>query len=163
MKRVFLVLCIVWFAFIINNTCQSGTKSNNISYKISTNILKSKDIIKNNKEYNDNIKNDILKNLNYFTRKFAHGFEFGVLAILLYLFFNTLSVIYREKIIYTLFLVLLAAVTDEFIQLFITLRTSSVKDVLIDFFGGIIGVIIISFTIKIINKNNQEFIIGKNR
>ena len=42
-------------------------------------------------------------------------------------------------VIYSLFIILLIATIDEFFQLFIQDRTSSVKDVLIDFTGGIIG------------------------
>lgn len=50
---------------------------------------------------------------------------------------------------------LLYAVMDEYRQLYIPGRTSSVRDIVIDFIGGIVGVIISQFIIgfkKIISK-----------
>lgn len=84
---------------------------------------------------------------NFIIRKGAHFTEFCILGILSS---NMLLSIDKRKIKsflgYNFFLVLSVAVTDEFIQSF-TGRTSSVRDVLLDFCGafvGILAVIIIS-------------------
>lgn len=80
-----------------------------------------------------NQQNDII-------RKYAHAFEFFILAIL---FANALFAFGfkgKKAIIYILFGVLFYACTDEYHQLYVKGRNSSVNDVLIDFCGGIIGI-----------------------
>lgn len=72
-------------------------------------------------------------------RKYAHAFEFFILAIL---FANVLFAFnFRGKkaIIYVLFAVLFYACTDEYHQMYVPGRNSSIKDVFIDFAGGIFG------------------------
>lgn len=157
MRKIVFFICIGWILFIVYNTSQTGVESHNRSNQIVDKVINFKSTAKvrniNNEIEKDNVnKNDkeIIKKLNYFVRKFAHTFEFAVLAILFYLLFNTFELKSIEKTIYTLFIVLLCAVIDEFIQLYVPLRGSSVKDVLIDFFGGILGLIITKFILLVI-------------
>ena len=65
-----------------------------------------------------------------------------MLAILISFALESFNIKNREVIIYTLFFVLLYAVIDEFRQIYIPGRNSNVKDIVIDFIGGIGGVII---------------------
>ena len=62
-----------------------------------------------------------------------------MLAVLLLLMFRSFNVSLWNQGIYSLFLVLLCAVLDEYFQSFV-FRTSSVSDVVLDFCGGLIGV-----------------------
>lgn len=69
------------------------------------------------------------------------------------------GVIGKDVIIYTLFVVLLYAVGDEFHQLYVEGRTGRVEDIIIDFIGGSIGVSLyysIYYFIKKNNKNNYK-------
>lgn len=161
MKKIFIILCIFWMGFIAYNTSQTGEASNNTSVSITEGIInKTQAVINNNVNNNDNssiIRNDddFIKKLNIYIRKFAHGFEFLVLALLIFLTLKSFNIKSRECIIYTLFIVLLYAVIDEYRQLYIPGRTSSVRDIVIDFIGGTVGVIISQFIIvliKIISK-----------
>ncbi len=77
--------------------------------------------------------------LSYFVRKVAHFTEYFILGVLLFLTFRVFNVSLQNQGIYSLFLVLLCAVLDEYLQLFVS-RTSSVSDVVLDFCGGLIGV-----------------------
>ena len=73
--------------------------------------------------------------INYIVRKGAHLTEFCLLGL------SVMSVVLtvgRKYFGYGLFSVLFVAVIDEYIQSFFD-RTSSVKDVLIDFTGAMIG------------------------
>lgn len=79
------------------------------------------------------------KNLSYFVRKAAHFTEYFMLAVLLLLMFRSFNVSLWNQGIYSLFVVLLCAVLDEYFQSFV-FRTSSVGDVMLDFCGGLIGV-----------------------
>ena len=164
MKKIFIILCIFWMGFIAYNTSQTGESSNNRSVSITEGIInKTQSVINNNVNNNDNssiIRNDdyFIKKLNKYIRKFAHGFEFLVLSLIIFSTLKSFNLKNRECIIYTLFIVLLYAVIDEYRQLYIPGRTSSVRDVVIDFIGGIVGVIILQFIIsfkKIIYKINM--------
>ena len=75
-------------------------------------------------------------------RKMAHFTEFAVLAVLSVCLLWQLCGTWRTHALgYVLFGTLLAAVSDEFIQSF-TGRTSSVRDVLIDFSGALCGTLL---------------------
>ena len=80
--------------------------------------------------------------LNKVLRKSAHVMEFLILSMLLCNAFFTYGIKGRNPIIYVLFITLFYAVLDEYHQIFVIGRGSSVKDVLIDFIGGIIGMAI---------------------
>ena len=155
MKKIFIILFIFWMGFIAYNTSQTGELSNNTSVSITEGIInKTQGVINNNVNNSDNsviIRNDseFIKKLNIYIRKFAHGFEFFVLALLIFLTLKSFNIKSREVIIYTLFIVLLYAVIDEYRQLYIPGRNSNIKDVVIDFTGGIVGVIILQFIISI--------------
>lgn len=155
MRKIFIILSVFWMGFITYNTSQVGEISNNRSVLITKKIINKTQVVINYKVNNsDNsviIKNDseFIKKLNIYIRKFAHGFEFFVLALLVFLTLKSFNIKSREVIIYTLFIILLYAVIDEYRQLYIPGRNSNVKDVVIDFTGGIIGVIILQFIISI--------------
>ncbi len=75
-----------------------------------------------------------------FVRKAAHITEFFIQASLLGIYF-----VLRTKnnmAIYVLFVGLLTACTDEYIQLFFVGRSCEVRDVFIDFIGVIISAVI---------------------
>ena len=157
MKKIFIILCIFWMAFIAYNTSQTGDSSNNTSVFITKGIInKTQDVI-NNSNNLVIIRNDseFIKKLNKYIRKFAHGFEFLILALIVFFVLKSFNIKSVECIIYTLFIVLLYAVIDEYRQLYIPGRNSSVRDIVIDFIGGIVGVIISQLIIgfkKIISK-----------
>lgn len=161
MRKILIILCILWMGFIAYNTSQTGESSNNTSISITEGIInKTQSVINNNVNNSDNstiIKNDnaSIKKFNKYIRKFAHGFEFLVLALLIFLTSKSFNIKSREVIIYTLFIVLLYAVIDEYRQLYIPGRNSSVRDIVIDFIGGIVGVVILQFIFgfkKVISK-----------
>ena len=87
---------------------------------------------------------EFYKLANVIVRKGAHLFEYAMLGSFLYLLFKCFKQREYNCWIYALFLVLLCATIDEFFQSFVG-RTSSVRDVLIDFSGAIIGLSVISF------------------
>ena len=77
--------------------------------------------------------------LSYMIRKSAHFFEYGVLVVLIGSLLYYYGYTWMNRIIYALFMVLLCAVLDEYFQSFVDGRNSSVKDILIDFSGAIVG------------------------
>ncbi len=75
-----------------------------------------------------------------FVRKLAHFAEFFILGILLTSTACTYKVKPYRSIFSLLFFGLAAAVSDETIQIFAVDRGSSVQDILLDFFGILVGV-----------------------
>ena len=65
-----------------------------------------------------------------------------MLAVLLFFMFRSFNLSLWNQGIYSLFLVLLCAVLDEYFQSFV-FRTSSVSDVMLDFCSGLIGVAVL--------------------
>ena len=148
--------------FIFYNSTRSGFESNTLSYSVVNNIRQSKNAIINEyKQNNDNVNNSgtssnaektvksLLPNtkkdntLNLVLRKNAHGFEYLVLSILLSIAFVVKGRDHKSNTINILFISLFYAVTDEFHQIFVKGSTSSVEDVLIDFAGALIGLLIV--------------------
>ena len=77
--------------------------------------------------------------LSYMILISAHFFEYALLAILIGILLHYYRHTCMNRIIYALFMVLLCAVLDEYFQSFVDGRNSSVKDILIDFSGAIVG------------------------
>lgn len=120
-------------------------KINNIKYsKISIIKIKAKDFFIKARDKIKIFVYKYFKNFNVFVRKSAHAFEFLVLEMLILWAMTCHDVKGIKAIFFTLLIVLFYAITDEFHQLFVYGRGASLKDVKIDFIGGVIGSIFYS-------------------
>lgn len=120
-------------------------KINNIKYsKISIIKIKAKDFFIKARDKIKIFVYKYFKNFNVFVRKSAHAFEFLVLAMLILWAMTCHDVKGIKAIFFTLLIVLFYAITDEFHQLFVYGRGARLKDVKIDFIGGVIGSIFYS-------------------
>jgi VanZ family protein len=81
---------------------------------------------------------DFLLSLQFLTRKLAHWTEYFVLAMLLYRAFRQKQAAPWQArwAIWTLALIFFYSLADEVHQAFVPSRTASVKDSLLDLFGG---------------------------
>lgn len=134
MKKSKIIKCIVPFLiiiFIFSNSLKNGIKSSNSSNFITDIAYK---IFKGDYD-----------TLSHIIRKLAHFTEFFILGIFSYIGYKYYSIIF----------VVATAVLDEFIQLFVDGRTSSIIDVLIDVSGGTLGILLIVLIVKIYNKFKQ--------
>ena len=92
---------------------------------------------------------------NYIIRKGAHITEFCILGITVSVAVNKVKKYMGWHLFgYSLFYVLLVAVTDEFIQIF-SGRTSSVIDVFIDLAGALVGITLVSLVVAKKRKNTK--------
>ncbi len=80
----------------------------------------------------------------FLVRKAAHMTQFFFLGLTWFSFLSFFSLEFYNIIIYSCCIVLFSSVIDEFYQHFIPNRSSSVIDVLVDFSGGFIAIIIAS-------------------
>lgn len=157
MKKLLVILCILWIGFIFYNSSNSGYVSHESSFAIVNFFrsekakIESSDIAESNKNKSGESKQNAYNNLpvtkrdnwlNFIVRKNAHAFEYLILSILV----SGILFLHNQKgkgaLVYIMFICLLCAVLDEFNQMFSINRTSSVEDVLIDFVGSLIGIAI---------------------
>lgn len=135
-RYIFLAAWIATLVFIWGNSYQPAATSGNMSGNIT-------------KAVNDVLKNagiDFIEVTEHFIRKSAHAFEFAVSSFCISMFFFASGKKARQFAVYSLFMGLLTACTDEFIQNFVEGRSSKVADVFIDFFGTICGLAIAILT-----------------
>lgn len=147
---ILLVLVLLITAFIFYNSSQNSTESHEDSNAIVEFIEPIVEPII------DTFVTDNSVNLDYYVRKSAHIIEFSALGISLMCFYEFLKNQYNKNIFFIiLFYALSVAVTDEFIQSF-TGRTSSVKDIILDFFGVAIGIVVFVLFVKMLNLINKR-------
>ncbi|MFB6469097.1 VanZ family protein [Cytobacillus sp. Hz8] len=80
--------------------------------------------------------------IEFFIRKFAH---FSIYFILSFLVFSALSYLLKKRrsaILWTAFFIVLYASSDEIHQAFTGDRTPMVRDVVIDFIGGMMAIVL---------------------
>ena len=135
-KFVLIAICFLCFGFILFNSSQISTVSNTRSREVVNNLIK---VVSKTKAGEILLYKVNETELNLIVRKIAHAFEFFLLGIVLCFTFKYFKIDDNNLLIYTLFTVLFVAVIDEFFQIFIQNRISSVVDVLIDFGGGILA------------------------
>ena len=142
---IFAILALAVLAFIFFNSTRPGDESNDISKGVMDYILK---IIDPNGVLNTRI-------VHYIVRKSAHFIEFMVFGVCLCgMAVAVLDETHRLYAALTLLVALFCAVIDEFIQSF-TSRTSSPRDVLLDFAGSVTGVLI-AFLISFVIRKKQK-------
>lgn len=99
------------------------------------------------------------ESFHFVVRKAAHMIEFAILGVFctgcIWLFSNSNQRGNIHTLFEPLFIVLFIAVIDEYIQSFSD-RTSSVSDILLDFFGGIIGITVVCIINIIYNKSKNK-------
>ena len=144
MKKLSIILCLLWMGFIFYNSSRPATISDKQSYGIVNSIRSGKNVLEGKKN-TTKVKASVLpegkrnEKIDVIIRKNAHAFEYCMLAVfatnLLFLF----GMKGKNALIYIMFICLFYAVTDEFHQKFVLGRGSLVSDVLIDFMGSLIG------------------------
>lgn len=146
-----IVLIVISAIVIFNNSSASGEISNRRSLNVAqiintfraTTVFKSKTSVDRTNGTNVIIKEETVKKLNVIIRKSAHFLEYLILAMFASITMDYFKVKIQEKISLVLFFTLLIAVFDEFNQSFVPGRTSSVRDVVIDFFGSSCGLLLL--------------------
>ena len=134
-KIISFIVLILWMIVIFSFSSADANKSTGTSDKVITTMIEIKDKITNNETPN-NEKEIIVKNSSFYIRKIAHITEYLILGFLI---FNLLKQYSVTNIYYAIGLSILYSCTDEFHQLFINGRSGSIRDVLIDSIGILIG------------------------
>lgn len=147
-KTISFIVLILWMIVIFSFSSADANKSTSTSDKVITTMIEIKDKITNNETPN-NEKEIIVKNSSFYIRKIAHITEYLILGFLM---FNLLKQYSVTNIYYAIGLSILYSCTDEFHQLFISGRSGSIRDILIDSIGILIG----TYLYKLLFIKNKE-------
>ena len=147
-KIISFIVLILWMIVIFSFSSADANKSTSTSDKVITTMIEIKDKITNN-ETSNNEKEIIVKNSSFYIRKLAHITEYLILGFLM---FNLLKQYSVTNIYYAIGLSILYSCTDEFHQLFISGRSGSIRDILIDSIGILIG----TYLYKLLFIKNKE-------
>lgn len=144
---LFLILTLLTTAFIFTNSLKSGSESlaqSNVVLKWVTAII----------DPHHTVPYDTMS---FYVRKAAHLTEFALLGFSLGGLNGALARLRQKSIpLLPLFASLVVAVADEFIQSF-TGRTSQVSDVLIDFSGALLGLLVITIIQAVRNRKRRRY------
>ena len=137
-KIIYLLLVILCLSSIFFFSSKSSNESNSTSKKLIKNTI----TMIENITHKDLNKRELVYKLNYPVRKLAHFTIFMILGIFLYLFINTFNI--PHKVIISIIICIICAIFDEFHQIFSLGRSPLLQDIIIDSFGSITGITIIS-------------------
>lgn len=128
-----LVVCCMLIIFMFSS--DSGTASSKKSDSVIINLVE----VISNKKVNNKDRDKYIEKYVFPVRKCAHFTIYLILGILVISLLSEYRILNSKTVLYTLLIVFLYACSDEFHQLFISGRSSEIRDVLIDSSGGFIG------------------------
>lgn len=136
LRKICIVLIIVWMIVVFMFSNQGGSGSSGMSLKISK-------LLFNN--------DAVAEKMEGFIRKAAHITEYAIGAMLFFGYCLTYPKMQlKKKMIFSEMCIILYAITDEIHQLFIPGRNGNVVDILIDSCGGLIGIGVIWLAMMLI-------------
>lgn len=128
-----LVICCMLIIFMFSS--DSGTVSSKKSDSVIINLVE----VISNKKVNNKDRDKYIEKYVFPVRKCAHFTIYLILGILVISLLSEYRILNFKTVLYTLLIVFLYACSDEFHQLFVSGRSSEIRDVLIDSSGGFIG------------------------
>lgn len=128
-----LVICCMLIIFMFSS--DSGTASSKKSDSVIINLVE----VISNKKVNNKDRDKYIDKYVFPVRKCAHFTIYLILGILVISLLSEYRILNSKTVLYTLLIVFLYACSDEFHQLFVSGRSSEIRDVLIDSSGGFIG------------------------
>ncbi len=136
-RVIFDILTIITFIAIFIFSNQNGEKSGSTSRSFTRKII---EILRIDKNLNEIEKEELIANSQYIIRKLAHFTIYTIAGINIYGFVNTYNIKKSNKLIITILIGILYAISDEMHQMFSGGRTPAVKDVCIDTIGVMFGI-----------------------
>ncbi|MBQ3817471.1 MAG: VanZ family protein [Clostridia bacterium] len=133
---IILLLCCMIAIFKLSS--EDAQKSSNTSTKVITKVA---EIVYPEFESLDNEEKAVkIEGLQFTVRKLAHLSIFALLGVTSFLTaVSFIGLRIKKSLIFNLLFCLLYAISDEVHQLFISGRSCELRDIMIDFFGAVIG------------------------
>lgn len=140
LKPLSFVPALLIMYFIYSFSAQDGTASSQLSLSVSHKVIAAVDRVFDFELTKDQIDNGVTK-IHYYIRKTAHFTEYFILAVAVSLPLYVYGIRGIWLVLTSLILCTGFACLDEYHQLFVSGRASSVKDVLIDSSGAFVGIV----------------------
>ena len=151
-KTIFAVLLVIWMGFIFSMSCENAEESSNTSGQTIKVVLST---VPEFEKQPEEVKKNIIEELQFITRKSAHFIGYMILGILasgLILQYENIN----KKYPLAFLICVIYAISDEIHQLFVPGRSGQVRDVLIDSAGSLLGIIIVMAFEKLLIKINKK-------
>ena len=151
-KTIFAVLLVIWMGFIFSMSCENAEESSNTSGQTIKVVLSA---VPEFEKQPEEVKKNIIEELQFITRKSAHFIGYMILGILasgLILQYENIN----KKYPLAFLICVIYAISDEIHQLFVPGRAGQVRDVLIDSAGSLLGIIIVMALEKLLIKFNKK-------
>ena len=151
-KSIFAVLLVLWMGFIFSMSCENAEESSNTSGQTIKVVLST---VPEFEKQPEEVKKNIIEELQFITRKSAHFIGYMILGILasgLILYYGNIN----KKYLLAFLICVIYAISDEIHQLFVPGRAGQVRDVLIDSAGSLLGIIIVMALEKLLIKFNKK-------
>ena len=147
--RVILLILLIGTMFtIFKFSSQNGTQSKGVSTKVSEFVLQ---FSNKYQQAESKEKTKILLRTNAVMRKVAHFLIYTLLGLLLMGIMSKTRLKDKWRILITIFLGLLYAISDEIHQIYSPGRTPKIADVYIDLLGIFLGILLVILIRKIYN------------
>ena len=146
LRVIIIILLMGIFYIIFGFSNQEGKESASISRQITESITKN---IQSIQELEPSKKEEVLSRIEHYIRKLAHFSLYTVVGILSMSLMSTYNLKQSKRIITSLGIGIIYAISDEIHQSFIPDRSAQIGDVLIDTAGVITGIIIVILIIKV--------------
>lgn len=135
------LLAIIWMCIIFSFSGQVKEESSEVSIALSYRVVSSAGSF-----FHWHIDDEDLQRISLaiegYVRKAAHMAEYAVLSILLYLWLERWQFGICKRSILAIILAALYAASDEIHQLFVKGRAGTIRDVIIDSIGAVIGILV---------------------
>ena len=135
------ILALLWMCVIFAFSAQKEEESSEVSEAFSYRIVSSTGLF-----FRLNLDEEDLQRIagaiESAVRKTAHMTEFGILSVLVYVWLGKWQIAVGKKMSIAAIFAILYAASDEFHQLFVPGRAGSIRDVVIDGMGAVLGVCI---------------------
>ena len=151
-KSIFIVLLVLWMGFIFSMSCENAEESSNTSGQTIKVVLST---VPEFEKQPEEVKVNIIEELQFIVRKSAHFIGYMILGILasgLILYYGNIN----KKYLLAFLICVIYAISDEIHQLFVPGRSGQVRDVLIDSAGSLLGIILVMAFVKILIKFNKK-------
>lgn len=153
LRCVLVLFLFCTFGMIFNFSNQDSEKSGSTSQKVTEAITKD---VKSIQKLNKNEKAKVIDKIEDVIRKIAHFSLYALVGFLLMALFSTYNINEKNKIISTVIIGTIYAISDEFHQSFISGRSGQVSDVFLDALGVTVGGLFILLIIKTVKKFRKE-------
>ena len=143
-RIIFLIMLTMTFFVIFNFSAQGGEESGSLSQKVTAFIVK---ILSKVKNMDENLKLHYIMKLEPIVRKLAHFAIYTVVGFSVMGFFCTFDIKNKYKLLWSIFIGIAYAASDEFHQSFTPGRSPKLLDIAIDSTGVLVGIFIMIFLI----------------